>query len=255
VSSSEAPQNAATEPTAASPIAAGSRGALGVSRRGVLEGQQRQQQRHHGDTGDNPEQRSPGMERRLSAADQRACRDRAENAHVQDRHRPAQLVRWVTQEQRRRRRDQQQAGAQTLQHVPCDEHRRAGRGRREHRASHQHGAVNQQHPPLGQELGELHRQHRPGRIAGIGQARRQVHRLQAHVQLCGDDRRDRRQGRRQGQVRGQEQDDHRRRRRVAAGQRAWLKAHRALAWKQWAGQHRFNCHSRMLAGRWMTRHR
>ena len=43
-----------------------------VSRRGVLEGQQRQHQRRQRDPGDDPEQRPPGVRRGLDAADRRA---------------------------------------------------------------------------------------------------------------------------------------------------------------------------------------
>ena len=58
---------------------------------------------------------------------QRARRDRAEDAQVEDHRRRAELAHRVAQDQRRRRGDEQQARAQPLQHVPDDEHRRRRR--------------------------------------------------------------------------------------------------------------------------------
>ena len=218
--SSAAPQNAATEPVGGQPDRPAVPRGAAVGRRGIFEGQQRQQQRHDGDAGHDPEQWPPGMERRLGAADQRARRHGPEDAHVHDHRCPAQLGGRVAKEQRRRGRDQQQAGAQALQHVPGDEHRRAGRRRGQYRSSHQQGGVDEHHPALGQVLGELDGQHRADRVAGIGQAPGQAQLLRAQVQRPADQRCERPQRRRQHQVGHQEQDHHRRHRGVAAGQRS-----------------------------------
>ena len=55
---------------------------------------------------------------------ERAERDRAEDAHVHDHGGRAELATPEAERQRRHGRDQQQARAQTLQHVAGDEHRR-----------------------------------------------------------------------------------------------------------------------------------
>ena len=48
--------------------------------------------------------------------------------------------------------------------------------------------VDDEQPPLRQELRELHRQHSADCVASIGQARGQAERLRAHMQLSRDDR-------------------------------------------------------------------
>jgi hypothetical protein len=167
----------------------------GVGWRGVLEGQHRHEQAGRGDPGHDPEQRAPGVERRLGAADQRPRGHGPEDAHVQDHRGRAELGRREAEEERRRGGDQQHAGEQALQHVPGDEHRGEGRGRGQHGADHERASVHEQQPPLRQQLGKLHRQDRPHRVGRIGQAPGQGDRLQAHVQLRGDDRRQRLQRR------------------------------------------------------------
>ncbi|HXW88466.1 MAG TPA: hypothetical protein VEJ42_09400 [Streptosporangiaceae bacterium] len=131
------------------------------------------------------------MERRLRAADQRPGRDGAEDADVQDHRGPPQLGLREAEEQRRRGGDQQHAGKQALQHVPRDEHSRSGCGGRQDGANHQPAGVYEQQPPLRQQLGQLHGEHRSDGVAGIGQACGQADRLWAHVQLAADDRRQR----------------------------------------------------------------
>ena len=88
----------------------------------VLEGQDREHQRGQRDSGDDPEQRPPGVSGGLDAADRWAQRHRAEHAKVDDHRRPAQLRRRIADDQRRESRDQQQARAKTLQNVADDEH-------------------------------------------------------------------------------------------------------------------------------------
>jgi hypothetical protein len=152
-----------------------------VGRRSVLEGQQRHQQARRGDPGHDPEQRPPGVERRLGAAHQRAGRYRSEDAQVEDHRGPAQLADRKAEEQGRRGGDQQHAGEQALQDVPGDEHAGSGRGGGQHRAEQQRTAVHEQQPALREELGELHGQYRAHRIAGIGQTQGQPDGLHAHV--------------------------------------------------------------------------
>jgi hypothetical protein len=142
----------------------------GVGRRCVLEGQHRHQQACGGDPGHDPEQRAPGVERRLGAADQRPGCHGPEDAHVQDHGGPAQLSRGEAEEQRRRGGDEQHAGEQALQHVPGDEHGGASRGRGQHGADHERASVDEQQPALRQQLGKLHRQHRADRVGRVGQA-------------------------------------------------------------------------------------
>ena len=216
--SSEAPKKAATQPTAASPIAGRSRGESGLAGGASSKVNTSQHERHGRDRGDDPEQRSPGVRLRLQAADERAERDRAEDAHVHDHRRVAELVRRIADRQRRNGGDQQQAGAQALDHVADDEHLRVLRGCRQHRPDDEQHRVADQHPALRQVLGELNRQHRAHRVGGVAQARAEAHRLQAHVELLGDDRRQRAERSRQRQIRDQREHDHGRDCGVPAGE-------------------------------------
>ena len=69
MSSSEAPKKAAAHPVAASPRASGSHPTARIDWRCVLEGQDRKHQRGQRDSGDDPEQRPPGVSGGLDAAD------------------------------------------------------------------------------------------------------------------------------------------------------------------------------------------
>ena len=80
------------------------------------------------------------------------------------------LLARVAERQRRHGRDQQQARAQALEHVARDVHPRDPGRRRQHRSDHQQRRIDDQHPSLRQVLGELDRQHRAGRVGGVGQA-------------------------------------------------------------------------------------
>jgi hypothetical protein len=120
-------------------------------------------------------------------------------------------------------RDQEQAGAQALDHVPGDEHAGILRGCSQHRPDHEQHGVADQHPALRQVLGELNRQHRAHRIAGIAQAGAETHRLRAHVELLGDDRRQRAERGRQRQIGDQREHDHGGDRGIPAGE--WSLAH------------------------------
>ena len=90
---------------------------VGVGGRRVVEGQHGEDERHDRDRRDDPEQRSPGVRLGLQPADERAERDRAEDAHVHDHRRVAQLVRRIADRERRNGGDQQQARAQALDDV------------------------------------------------------------------------------------------------------------------------------------------
>jgi hypothetical protein len=135
-----------------------------------------------------------------------------------------QLLDAEAQRQRRHRGDQQEARAQTLQHVAGDEHRRVLRRRRQHRSDHQQGDVEEHHPPLPQQLRELHGHHRPGRVGGIRHARADAHRLRADVQIAADDRGDRSDCRRQRQIWDEGEHHHRGGGRIAACE--WTLSHR-----------------------------
>jgi hypothetical protein len=67
-------------------------------------------------------------------------------------------------------------------------------------------------------LGEGDRQRGAGRVASIGQARTRAQRLQTHVQVAGDDRRERLHRGRKRQGRSQRKDDHRGRGGIATGE-------------------------------------
>ena len=186
--SSEAPKNAATQPTRRQGDRRQVPRRVGVGGRRVLERQHGQHQGRDRDPGDDPEQRPPRVCLRLQSPDERAERDGAEDAHVHDHRRVAQLVGRIADRKRRHRSDQQEAGAQPLDHATRGVH--AGilcRGR-EDRADHEQHRVAEQHPALREVLGELDGQHRAHRVGGVCQAGAQTERLHAHVQLLADDR-------------------------------------------------------------------
>ncbi len=123
------------------------------------------------------------MRLRLQAADERAESDRAEDAHVHDHGGITELVRRETDREWRNGGDQQQAGAETLDHVARDEHLGVLSGCRQHRPDDEEHRVDDQHPALRQVLGELHGEHRAHRVGGVAEARAEAHRLHAHVEL------------------------------------------------------------------------
>jgi hypothetical protein len=191
------------------------------------------------------------MERCLGATDQRTGRDSPEYAQIEDHCRPAQPGSREAEEQRRRSCDQQHARAYALEHVPDDEHRRARRSGRQHRADDQGSGVCNQEPALRQQLRQLHREHCADGIAGVGQAGPEAERLRGRVQLRGDDRRQRLHGGRQAKVRNEEKNHHSRGGAIPPGQRPWLEWLRPL--RRRAGRRRTQQiliigHSRMLAG-------
>ena len=194
-----------------------------VGRRGVVERQRGHHQGQQRDRGDDPEQRSPRVCLGLHPADERAERDRAEDAHVHDHGRVAQFVLRKADRQRRRGGDQQHAGGQTLQDVSADEHARVVRRRSQHRPHNEDDRVAEEHAALRQVLGELDGQHRTHRVRGIAQTRTQAHRLGGHVQLLRDDRHQRVERRGQRQVRDQREHDHGGDRRIPSGE--WALAH------------------------------
>ena len=199
-------------------MASGSQRRRPVGRWRLLKGQQREHQRSGRDRGDDPEQRPPAARMGLDPAHGRPEGHRPEDAQVHDHRGLTELRRAVAEGQRRHGRDQQQARAQALQHPADNEHGR-GLGRRgQHRSDHQQGGVEDHHPPLGEMLGERHRQHRAHRITGVGQPGPEAHGLQAHVQIPGDDRGQRLECRGQRQEGNEGEDHHRRRGGVAPGQ-------------------------------------
>ena len=193
---------------------------VGIGGRGVVEGQQREDECRHRDGRDDPEQRPPGVRLRLQAADRRAERHRAEDAHVHDHRGRAQLARRVADRQRRHCGDQQQARAEALEHVARDVHRGALRRGAEDRADHEQHRVGDHHPALRQVLGERHGEHRPDGVRRVGEAGAEAHRLQAHVQVPRDDRRERLQRGGQHQIRDQRAQHHPRDGGVATRERA-----------------------------------
>ena len=136
-------------PRARSPAGrAASRGSAGGASSNVSNGQH---ERHRGDPGDDPEQRPPGVRLGLQAADERAERDRAEDAHVHDHGGVAQLARRVADRQRRHGGDQQQARAEALDDVAGDVHRR--RAARTPRAPNRSRATPRSRPASGAAAG------------------------------------------------------------------------------------------------------
>ena len=130
VASIEAPKKAATQPTAASPIAGMSTGEVGSAGGASSKVRMASDEGDDGDAGDDPEERTPGVGLGLQPADRGAGGDRAEDAHAHDHGRRLQFGDRVAERQRRHRGDQQKAGAEALDDAADVEHDDALRRRR-----------------------------------------------------------------------------------------------------------------------------